>query len=311
MAFNRANERAYSNWMTYYIGKRPGTFVESSVRLPVAIDTLRRGGSIEDAVNRITRLHFDYSEVSNFDQTMRRLIPFWTFMSRNFPLQIAQMYTNPRAYAKYNSFIRNFKGEPEENEPEYFSKIGAFRFMDTEIRGMPVYLQPDLPHTRLEEELEKASDLLTWENPLRALTDFNPMFTAPAEFATKQDFYTGQRFGDQDYRGTGFLEKPLQLLGQLTNQTKTGASGTVLTSEAFLNAARAINPLYDRSVRLAPQATTGANDENAVNRQIESFLRFLGFPVRQLSPQQQQSAAMGRYYDQRDVASNERWLASQ
>lgn len=311
MAFNRLNERAYANWMTYYIGKRPGTFVESSVRLPVAIDTLRRGGTVEDAMNRITRLHFDYSEVSNFDVAMRRVIPFWTFMSRNFPLQIAQMYTNPRAYAKYNAFIRNFRGEPEKNEPNYFSKIGAFRFMDSEIRGMPVYLQPDLPHTRLQEDLDKATDLLTWENPLRALTDLNPLFTAPAEFATKQDFYTGQRFGDRDYRETGLLEKPLQLLGQFTNQNQTGASGATLTSEAFLNMFRSLNPLYDRSVRMAPQVTTGSNDQNAVNRQVESFLRFVGAPVRQLSPQQQQNEAMRRYYDQRDQMSSERWLASQ
>jgi hypothetical protein len=309
LARNRITEKAFENRLTHYIGKQPGTFIESSVRLPATMDALIKGGSVEEAVMRATRLHFDYSEVSNFDQTMRRLIPFWTFMSRNLPLQVAQMYTNPRAYAKYNSFIRNFKGTPEENEPEYFSKIGAFRLADVEVAGLPIYLQPDLPHTRLEEDIEKIEDVLSLDNPARALSDFNPLMTAPAEYISNQNFYTGRQYGEDDYRQTGIIEAPIAALARALGRTKETPGGKRIVEDKFLEAFRSLIPIYDRSVRLAPQLTTGGNDGDAVARQIESAGRLVGLPVRQLSPQQQQAEAMRRYYSQRDVMREQANLA--
>lgn len=309
LARNRMTERAFENVLTHWVGKKPGTFIESSVRLPATMDALIKGNTVEEAVLRATRLHFDYSEVSQFDETMRRLIPFWTFMSRNLPLQVSQMYTNPRAYAKYNSFVRNFKGQPEENEPDYFSKIGAFRFADVEIGGLPIYLQPDLQHTRLEEDVDKIYDVLSLENPARALSDFNPLFTAPAEYISGQNFYTGRRYGDDDYRRTGPIEAPVAALARFLGRTKETPGGNRATEEKFLEALRSLIPLYDRSVRLTPQLTTGGNDEDAVARQIESVARLFGVPGRQLSPQQQQSEAMRRYYSGRDEMRERRALA--
>ena len=307
----RANERAFENFATYHIGKVPGTFIESSVRLPLAIDTLAKGGNIDEAVRRITRIHFDYQEVSKFDQTMRRLIPFWTFMSRNLPLQVAQIWTNPRAYAKYNSFVRNARGPANENEPDYFGSIGAFPLGEAQLFGLPLYLQPDLPHTRLVEDLEKASDLLSGENTLRAFSDFNPLFTAPAEFATERNFYTGKEYGDTDKRQTGLIEKPLEILARIVGQADTTPEGKVLVNENFLNAFRSVIPVYDRSIRLAPNAVTGGSDSDASNRWAESIGRTIGLPIRQLSPQQQQSQAMSEYYDQAGRYRYEQWLAAQ
>lgn len=68
-----------------------------------------------------------------------------------------------------------------------------------------------------------------------------------------------------------------------------------------MNTLRAIIPVYDRSVRLAPQGTTGGGDEDAVQRQIESFARFSGlFPGRVLSDAQRERTLQGERYDQLD-----------
>ena len=57
---------------------------------------------------RIAKFHFDYTEMSDLDRMARRFIPFWTFMSRNLPLQMEQMFTNPRMYLQYQNLKRNY-----------------------------------------------------------------------------------------------------------------------------------------------------------------------------------------------------------
>lgn len=282
------SERIFENPLTD-MSKRAGSFVEGAVRLPVVMDTLENGGTVLEGMQRARRLHFDYSQVSQFDERMKRLIPFWTFMSRNLPLQISQMWTHPRTYAKYNSFIRNFRGEKEPGEPDYFGSTGAFRFMDVELGGLPMYLQPDFAHTRLEEDAQNAYDFLSFENMVRPLTNFNPLYTAPLEFATGKDFFTGRQYDETDLRQTGPLEAPIAALLAMLGQSEVAPNGKRVYSEKALDTARSLIPLYDRAVRLAPGPTTGAASEDAMNRRIESYLRFIGIPVRQLSPQQQRA----------------------
>ncbi len=95
------------------------------MRLGMALDTLQKGGDGMAAMERITGHHFNYGEVSNMDRKMRRLIP-WTFMSRNLPLQIESMWTKPRAYAQYQSLVRNFSEDPDPDTPDYWLAQGAF-----------------------------------------------------------------------------------------------------------------------------------------------------------------------------------------
>lgn len=304
----RASEKAFDNWLTRNLGQKAGGWVEGAVRLPVALDSIRRGGNVSDALNRVTRTHFDYSQVSRFDERMKRLIPFWTFMSRNLPLQLTSMYTKPRTYAKYKSFIRNFSGTPEENEPDYFGEVGAFRFGDTNLGGLPMYLQPDLAHTRLEEDIDKLLNVT--EDPGRLFTDFTPLLTVPAEYMFGKDLYTGRTYNEDDVRTTGLLEKPIEMLARIMpGQSVQTEGGNTAVSERFINAFRSMIPVYDRAVRLAPGAVTGQSSSDANNRQIESYLRFLGVPVRQLSPEQQNAQRRSEYFDKRDDLNMRRALA--
>lgn len=292
-------ERAHSNWATE-LSKRAGSRVEGAVRLAPAFDTIRRGGSIDDAVARATRLHFNYSQANSLDESMRRLVPFYTFMSRNLPMQITQMYLQPRTYARYNSLVRNAKGEDVEGTPDYFDNIGAFRLGEAEIGGMPVFLQPDLAHTRIEEDVQDLTDFVSLKNPGRLATSFNPLMTTPIEYMTKTDLYTGRRYDDEDMRLTGLPEAPIKALSNLMGVSRETPSGETAVPVPLLNAARALVPLYDRAVRLAPEATTGGADADAGNRQLESIARWLGVPGRTLSPQQQQAARRAERYEALD-----------
>jgi len=294
-AFSRSTEWMFDNKATEW-SQRVGGRVEGSVRLPVAMHTLRSGGDASEALARVTRLHFDYSQASDFDTAMKRVIPFWTFMSRNLPLQLTQMYTKPRAYAKYNSFIRNFSGEPEEGEPAYFQDVGAFRFMDVELGGLPLYLQPDLAHTRLGDDVSNI-EAMTQGDFTKILSSANPMFTAPVEFQTKTNFFTGKKYDDTDVRELGTLEKPIELLARFLQQTETTPGGKTVVNESFIDALRSMIPLYDRGVRLAPGTVTGDKSKDSSDRQMESIARLFGVNIRQLSDAQRESTKKAEYYD--------------
>lgn len=306
----RAQERLFSNWFTKVSQRFGQDAVEGPVRVSLALKALDDGGDVRGAMQLIERIQFDYSRTSAFDERAKRLIPFWTFMSRNLPMQITTMWTNPRTYARYNSFIRNFRGEDVEGTPDYFDATGAFPFADTKIAGLPVFMNPDFAHTQIHDEIAGIEGLLSGENVAGPLTSFNPFFTAPLEFATGQDFFTGRQYRETDLREAGLAEKPYEAIAALLGQTETTPGGKRVVSEKFMNAMRSINPVYDRAVRLAPQVTTGGNEEDAVVRQIESILRTMGAPMRTLSPQQQQRTMRSEQFDLRDQDAMRRALAA-
>ena len=282
-------------------GQRLGERVEGSVRLAMAMDSLQRGEDAASALQRITRVHFDYAQVSKMDESMKRLIPFWTFMSRNLPLQVTQMWTKPKTYAHYQSLVRNFSTAPEEYTPEYWSDQGAWNTGGT-LGGLPMYMQPDLGFTRLEGDVKNIEDALSLEQPTAILSQFNPLLTAPAELLTKQDFYTGQRFGEEDYSDVGGpIGAGIKALATVTGQTNE--IGQV--SDNFYNFMRSWNPLLDRATRMLPGAT-GATGTGNQDRLLESYLRFLGMPVRQLSPTQQDNQYFSEVFEGRDEVSRQR-----
>jgi hypothetical protein len=271
--------------------QRQGERVEGGVRLGMALDSIRRGESVQGALDRITRIHFDYGQVSKLDEQAKRLIPFWTFMSRNMPLQVTQMWTKPRVYAAYNSMLRNFSTEPEQYTPQYWLDAGAFNTGE-QPTGLPLYLQPDLGHTRLGSDVQDIEDFLSGENLGGLLSNINPILSAPVEFAMKRDAFTGREFGPDDYSEmNGPLGLPAKALATVLGQTNEAGQ----VSDNFMNVVRSLNPLQDRSARLLPQLSGG--DAEAVQRQPESIARFLGLPVRTLTPEQQRSEYFRRYYD--------------
>ena len=284
--------------------QRAGTRVEGSVRLAMALDSMMIGESVEAAIQRVNRIHFDYSEISRFDENAKRLIPFWTFMSRNMPMQVSQMWTKPRVYMQYEHFTQNMAAVNEEYTPEYWTKAGAFNTGATVpnipglggAQGLPVYLSPDLGFTRLEADLKDYEDFLSGKRPGGVLGQVNPLVSAPVEFMTRQDIFTGQRFEEgETVPAGGPLGWPIKALAMLTGQYEDGE-----VDAAFANTVRALNPLQDRSSRLFPQLSGG--DPEGKKRQLESWARtMLGAPVRTLTPKQQENEYYRQYYDQLDA----------
>jgi len=285
-----------------------GTRVEGGLRLGMALDTIDQGGNVQNAYARIARIHFDYADVSKLDESAKRLVPFWTFMSRNLPLQITQMWTKPRTYQIYQNLARNFSAPDEEFTPDYWGDQGAWNTGLSPF-GLPLYMAPDLGFNRVQNDLANIEEATQGEfgGLLSAAT---PFISAPAEYIFRKDLFTGKEYpeGEDFVEPGGILGIPQQVLATILQQTNE--QGQI--DPRFIAATAAINPLQERSQRLAPQITMGEGTQRdeAILRQPESWLRFFGGPVKTLTPQQQRSEALRRQYELRDEAKRRRQMAS-
>lgn len=289
-------DKAVDNWATRKsaaLGQR----VEGGMRLGMALNSVDNGESVQQALARITRIHFDYSQVSQLDQTMKRIIPFWTFMSRNLPLQITQMYMNPAAYQAYNHLVANFSVPNDPNTPAYWAKLGTWN-TGLKIGGMPLYFQPDFGFTRL------GTDISTLTDPGQMLANVNPVFAAPVDWAQHRDSFYDRSFGPTDFHHqSGVVGTPLSIVaGMLPGQTNEAGQ----VSDNFTNLVRGLVPPIDQISRLFPGALGGGGDQQ---RQGEAIARYFGAPVRTLSDKQIATEKKNKIYAARDEQARRRKMA--
>ena len=107
--------------------RKAGERIESATRFMLTYDGIRQGLDVQEAVDRTARFLIDYSDLSSVDQIAKQIIPFWMFMSRNLPVQIQNIFTNPGLYQKYEALRREFEDENGNNMllPDYLTKAGA------------------------------------------------------------------------------------------------------------------------------------------------------------------------------------------
>lgn len=277
---------ATDNW--YLRANRAfGERVEGSARFMLAYDSVAKGMDLQAGSARVKRYLFDYGDRSKLDESLGVVIPFWTWMSRNLPLQIVNRWTNPRAYLTYNKLMNSIR-EDEEGAvtPSWLREQGAVSL------GGGMFLNPDLPQTRIGETLAMAGD------PKRLLSMVNPALRLPIELTGGRQLYNDVPFSDRPQQVTGGpLSSILTPLLALAGQTQTvgpqgvtdgsgrmilqpGETATNATANyALMNAI----PFLSLTERLLP------NTDQYEQRQGQSWLNFLGVPLRNVTPAMQEA----------------------
>jgi hypothetical protein len=91
---------------------------EDSVRIGTFLGDLQRGMSPREAAAHSSKVHFDYGDLTSFEKGVsRRAMPFYTFSSRNIPLQAERVLTRPgklATLAKAQEEGRKSAGLPED-----------------------------------------------------------------------------------------------------------------------------------------------------------------------------------------------------
>jgi len=168
-------------------GRKAGTKVEDIFRFGLMWDGMVKGLTPSEAIARVNKYLLDYQELSKLDEVMRLVFPFWTWMSRNAPLQFELLLTNPKMYGVYGKF----KEQLEDKEAELTGEVVLENWQKqrgefvTKQEGFGALMPgrtfvPNLPFEGGGEQV--LSDLL--ENPQEFLQNINPLFRAPIETAT-------------------------------------------------------------------------------------------------------------------------------
>ena len=84
------------------------------------IGRLKKGDDFEEATRKVDQFLFDYSDLTDFEQNiMKRVIPFYTFMRKNIPMELEAMLNTPSIFRNINYGIDEIQNMDENTVPEH------------------------------------------------------------------------------------------------------------------------------------------------------------------------------------------------
>lgn len=176
---------------------------EIFLRLSAFIDGFEKYGNYESALANVHLLHFNYQDLSDAEQWVRRFVPFYTWTRNNIPAQLRAMVMQPgkiqRALYANEEFQNTFGIEGDESWhnqviPEYINVsdgfASKFTFGDSNIG---FFLR--LPFEDVNKLFQVKSGVISPRG--RELGAMLGPFTTPIEIASGIDLSTGQPFPDK------------------------------------------------------------------------------------------------------------------
>jgi hypothetical protein len=297
--------------------RKAGEFIENYTRFGLMWDGISKGLSPAEATARVNKYLIDYSDLSNLDKVAKQIIPFWTFMSRNTPLQIELMWTNPRAYALYNNLKDNFEGPSEEEGglviPGYEKERGVFPLeTPIDIPGVPEsiknagryaaaipgvgpalglisqfpgleadVIRPGLPFPGGGDNVIKGFI----ENPKGFLANTNPVFRAPLEAAFGVKLFTGAPIAEKGQAATSTAAKFKYLGRELFSPTSP-----------IVSLLRTIPPVA-QSKFLEEYFGVNPDDAEPMVQTVNSILSYIGAPLGTQRTESSVNELKSRFYD--------------
>ena len=254
--------------------RRVGSWVEQHSRFMLAYDGIRQGLDVNATTARTRKFLFDYEDISNLDATMRSIIPFWMWTSRNLPLTIQNIYMNPRPYQWYASVRRNIEDqEKTEGLPLYMREAGGFALAGTDFAATP-----DLGFNRLQADVS----MLT--NPTRFAANVNPLLRVPVETAVaNKSFFRNREFNREPIPVEGPVGTLASLLGQPIG-AGSSVGGQRFVDEKMLYALQNLIPTLNQAERFIP-----SQEYYKQRGSTNPLLGYFGAPVRQVTPQMRAS----------------------
>lgn len=235
-----------------------GEWVERHLRVAHAYDVLKRGGTLDQAMDTVNKWHFNYLDISQFDQNMKLIMPFWMFFSRNMALQ-AQTWVSkaPKLSRTYMNVERNWTlGEEDDTYvPDWFNDAAAIRMGGPDANGAQRYLFPDLPAMQAPAQFDKFSEPWTGQ----FLGDVGPV-KLPFELMAGKQFFSGIPFKNQPVEA-GVAGQALNALGL----TPDAADGTPMIDDRLQYAINSLIPGASQVDRLGGMGGAGNAERQGYN----------------------------------------------
>jgi hypothetical protein len=293
------NSRVPSAWINW--NSRGNTSVEQSLRAAAFFHGYREAGSSQGGRALATMLHFDYSDLSDFERrVMRNVLPFYTWMRHNIPLQAWFLLHRPgrvAALLRARESLEDASGKDGADGilPEWM-KGNMFFETALGLGGGQLAVGVESPLMDLNRTFSAPDSL----NPLSGFgmikldplkQSLNPFVRVPFETLSGRSMVTGQPFERMVetpwWMGGGALNDALGALpGVETGVTDDGQAGV---NQATLNALRSMVPFFGQADRLAPSTEEGVDKLPTV---LAS--NFLGLPVTTVTEKQRIGALHDR-----------------
>ncbi len=161
-------------------------------RMAGMIDRISKGYSPEEAAGQVKKYLFDYFELTPFEKrVMKRVVPFYTWIRKNLPLQVEMLFSKPGKYATTYKAMEGIGDIPEEGEVPDFIRDAGGVLLPGEEKGS--YVIPNLSYA----DLGKVP--LSLEQLREYMAMVNPIFRAPVEMMSNVSLFSGQPL--ENYRG--------------------------------------------------------------------------------------------------------------
>ena len=288
----RARYVTDNRYLRFY--SRKNMAVERAVRLPMAIDSFDKNMTFDEAVARINRIHFDYSDLSKVDETMKHVVPFWIWTSRNVPLQFTQIVTRPKAYYEYERLKKEFPVNADLIVPKWIQDRDPWGI------GQNMLLTPDLPQVKLMQQLKSVA------TPVGIAGMMTPIIKTPIELlAGKQigiDVGTFEQSGDQN---VGVVEKPIAKFLEWAFGNKYisyDKAGNLMMDPRVTHIIEQAFPPLAQINRLSGGFTGGKDTLN--ERMKSSWYNWFGIPLREIKDSQMRAEVIRRRYVAGDVTED-------
>ncbi|MDD3414829.1 MAG: hypothetical protein PHY47_12615 [Lachnospiraceae bacterium] len=206
----------------YQVGSAVGSAVEGQARLANFIANLKLGKDPFEAADMVQKFMFDYTDLSKIEKDVfKRIIPFYTWMRKNIPLQLEQLIDQPKTYRNLSKMLSTVKGlTPNKDrisrqDMNEFAREWIqlpFKTKNAKGKAEPVFWNPNLPYSDLDR-----ADIF---NPLEAAKDVfssaSPFIKLPVEILANKNVY----FDSPISRGIGDTSDAPGYLNALLGGTK-------------------------------------------------------------------------------------------
>ena len=264
--------------------------MEFMLRGTLAFDAMaNKGRTLDEAWELVRKYHFDYSDLTNAERGIKRVVSFWKWQKSILPVLVESIGKNPEAWGR----LQQIKGELELGSdeekwvPDYFGEALGIR-LPFETDGGRVYTLPDLPFKDLAKYVNKPL-----EAPREMASGVTPFIKTPIEMWAGKQFFGNQGFSGRyqqapnSYRNIPGL---MPILGKF-GKAKKNNRGEWKMRDRDIFMFDSFMPVLSRIRRLFP------NEESKQRRLLTSWISVLAGGGLRVNDRQMQRNAF--YEDQR------------
>ena len=263
--------------------------IKRMATLIYAKDDLAKGGKyvknlgVDNAIDAVKYALMDPSSLSEFEQnTMKRLIPFYTFTKQNLMFQLTNIGKNTAKYKRLMKAINNMYDDLDE-EGYYDYQKEAMQIPIpwlNDDNGNQVFLKANLPLSDLGEFLSDPSK--------RFASSLTPLIKAPIEATTGKSLFTGD---DTTYNN---MSKTFSKLGIKDEGVTNAIDGAELILNNF-----GLQNVSTNLVRKVAAILEGASGEKTAQQVWAEIFRSV------LQNTNEENVALNNVYDDLELYQNE------